>query len=60
MRHDSSDDRVNIRIKRRLRTMPIALMGVGVLLLILASMIGLSYETSTRFHSIEKGWENYS
>ncbi len=40
--------------------MPIALLGAGVLMLILALMMGLSYETSTRFRQIEKGWQEYS
>ncbi len=45
---------------RRLRTLPLALLGAGVLMLILALMMGLSYETSTRFRQIEDGWKDYS
>jgi PAS domain S-box-containing protein len=37
-----------------------ALLGAGVLMLILALMMGLSYETSTRFRQIEDGWKDYS
>lgn len=48
------------KLKRRLRTMPIALLGAGVLMLILAIMLGLSYETSTRFRQIKAGWQDYS
>ena len=48
------------RLKRRLRMMPIALMGAGTLLLILAVMLVLSYETSTRFRQIKEGWQEYS
>jgi len=29
-------------------------------MLILMLMMGLSYETSTRFHQIEEGWQDYS
>ena len=48
------------RLKRRLRMMPIALMGAGTLLLILAVMLVLSYETSARFRQIKEGWQEYS
>jgi len=40
--------------------MPIALMGAGTLMLILAVMLVLSYETSTRFRQIKQGWQEYS
>ena len=46
--------------KRRFRIIPIALLGAGMLMLILALMLGLSYETSTRFRQIEEGWQAYS
>lgn len=39
---------------------PVALLGAVVLMLILTLMIGLSYETSTRFRQIEEGWQEYS
>jgi len=48
------------RAKRRLRTLPLGVMAAGVLMLILALMLGLSYETSTRFRQIEEGWQEYS
>ncbi|MFT7592732.1 MAG: PAS domain S-box-containing protein [Paracoccaceae bacterium] len=48
------------RGKRRLRTMPIALLSGSVLMLILTLMMGLSYETSTRFRQIEEGWQDYT
>ncbi len=49
-----------LQVKRRLRNMPITLMGASVLMLILALMLGLSHETSSRFHQIEEGWQEYS
>ncbi len=46
--------------KRRLRTLPITLLGASVLMLILALMLGLSHETSSRFRQIEEGWQDYT
>ncbi len=46
--------------RRRHRLMPIAVAGAGVLLLILAVMLALSNETSTRFRNIKAGWEEYA
>ena len=40
--------------------MPLTLLGASVLMLILALMLGLSYETSTRFHQIEERWQEYT
>jgi len=40
--------------------MPIALLGVAVMMLILTLMMGLSYQTSTRFSQINEGWQEYS
>lgn len=43
-----------------MRTMPIAVLSAAVLMLILTLMMGLSYETSTRFRQIEEGWQDYT
>jgi len=40
--------------------MPIALLGAAVMMLILTLMMGLSYQTSTRFSQINAGWQEYS
>lgn len=39
---------------------PIAVLGAGVLVLILVIMLSLSYETSARFRQIKQGWQEYS
>jgi len=53
-------DRIRSRLKRRLQMTPIAIMGAGLLALVLVVMLILSYETSTRFRLIKQGWQDYS
>ena len=47
-------------LRRRLRKTSISVLAAAALMLILALMLGLSYETSTRFRQIEVGWQEYS